>query len=154
MLKKDERWCNVLQCVAVLCRVWQCIAVCNGERLSLWATVLKAPESCLDVWHDFFMFVTWLVRGCDMTRLYVWFDSFIRMTRLGCMCDTTRLFVLHDSFVCVTRVTWRVWHESTHENDTTHSHLAASCGAGSLMCVTRLTHTLHKIIRLFCKRAL
>jgi len=81
------------------------------------------------VWHDSFIFVTWLIykcdsnpciitgtpsfpfkrathriHMCDMTHSYVWHDSFICVTRLIHTCDTTHSYVWHDSFICVTRL--------------------------------------------------
>jgi len=54
------------------------------------------------VWHDLFIFATWLIHMCDMTYSYVRHDSFICVTWLIHMCDMTRSYVWHDSFICAT----------------------------------------------------
>jgi len=41
------------------------------------------------VWHDQFMFATWLIHMCGLTHSYVWHDSFIRVTWLIQICDMT-----------------------------------------------------------------
>jgi len=63
--------------------------------------------------HGSFMFVTWLIHACDVTRLYVQRDSFIWALAPSC--------VWHASFICVT---WLIhcrrqrcastWHSRTH----------------------------------------
>jgi len=54
------------------------------------------------VWHDSFIYVTWLIHMCDMTRSYVWHDSFIYVTWLIHMCDMTHSYLWHDSSIYVT----------------------------------------------------
>jgi len=75
------------------------------------------------VWHDAFIYVTWLLHMYDMTSWYVWHDSFIRVTWLTHMwhiwCTAMRIaktghshsHVWHDSFICVQ---WLIhtWHNS------------------------------------------
>jgi len=46
------------------------------------------------MWHDSFIYVTWLIHICDMTHSYMWHDSFI--------CDMTHSYMWHDSFLYVT----------------------------------------------------
>jgi len=58
------------------------------------------------VWHDLFIWVTWLthicdmicatwpIHMCDMTYLYEWHNSLIYATR----------YVRHDSFICLTQL--------------------------------------------------
>jgi len=83
----------------------------------------------LCVWHDSFIWVTWLVCICDMmhscvchkqllihmcgmTHLDVWLDSFTYVTWLIHMCDMTHSHVWHDSSICVT---WLI-----HDSEMTH----------------------------------
>jgi len=81
------------------------------------------------VWHDSFIFATWLIHMCDMTHSYVWHDSFICEIWLIHMCDMTHLYVWHDSFICVT---WLI-----HTCDMTHSYVRHD----SFIHVTWLIHT-------------
>ena len=76
------------------------------------------------VWHDSFIWVTWLIHMCDLTHSYVWLDSFICVTRLIHMCHMTHSYVWHDQFICVT---WLM-----HMCDMTHSyvwHDSMTCGS-------------------------
>ena len=54
------------------------------------------------MWHDSFIYVTWLTHMCDMTHSYVWHDWFIYVTWLIHMCDMTHSYMWHDSFIYVT----------------------------------------------------
>ena len=71
------------------------------------------------MWHDSFIYATWLIHTCDMTHSYMWHDSFIYVTWLIHICDMTHSYVWHDSFVCATwpihmcdMTHWYVWHDS------------------------------------------
>ena len=55
------------------------------------------------VWHDSFIYATWLIHICDKTHSYVWHDSLIYAIWLIHMCDMTHSYMRHDSFICVTR---------------------------------------------------
>jgi len=80
------------------------------------------------VWHDLFIYVTWLIYMCDMTHSYVRHDSVICATRLIHMCNMTHLYVRHDSFICATRL--------IHMYDMTHLYVRHD----SFICVTWLIH--------------
>ena len=67
------------------------------------------------VWHDLFRCVTWLIHMFDMTHSDVWHDSFIRMIFFIQMCDMTHADEWHDLFICVT---WLI-----HMRDMTHSYV-------------------------------
>ena len=56
----------------------------------------------IDVTHDSFISVTWLIHVCDMTRSRVRHDSFKCMTWLIHMFDMIHSHVRHDSFICGT----------------------------------------------------
>jgi len=127
------------------------------------------------MWHDSFIYVTWLIHICDMTYSYMWHASFIYVTWLIHICDMTHLYMWHDSFIYVT---WLI-----HTYDMTHSymwhdsfiyvtwlsygwsiHMCAMILDGILihMCAMKLSLEygvaticrLLKIIGLFCKKAL
>jgi len=63
-----------------------------------------------NVWHDSFIYVTWLIHMCDITHEYGCRDSSIRDTdwQLECVtwlihiCDMTDSCVWHYSFICLT----------------------------------------------------
>jgi len=83
-------------------------------------------HSC--VWHDSFIWVTWLFLLCHTNHSYVWHNLFICVTRLINMYDMTHLYPWPDSLTCMT------WHVDVC--DITHSH---SCvWHDSMICVTWL----------------
>jgi len=91
----------------------------------------------LDVWHDSFICVTWLLHMCDMTHSLLDMSVSPHMIWLIQMCDMTHSDVWHDSFICVTWLIQMcdmtpsdVWHDSfrcvtwlLHMCDMTHSLL-------------------------------
>jgi len=121
----------------------------------LWAfyeQVTYINESCHTyVWHDSFIYVTWLIHVCDMTHSHVWHDSFICVTWRIHVGGVTHSYVWHDSFICVT---WRilmsdmthsyVWPDSFHVCDMTHSYIWMSLHR-RICCVTHLCHCMHAI---------
>jgi len=72
------------------CRVWRdssCGAVCDvthpavrwiafSDGVNVWRDSLRGATSHSYVWHDSFIWVTWLVHMCGVTRSHVWHDSF------------------------------------------------------------------------------
>jgi len=76
-------WCDVFGCVAVCCNMLQCVAVCCGvlQSVAVCCRVLQCGEWMCDVmyldvwydllisvWHDSFIFVTWLIHLGDMAH--------------------------------------------------------------------------------------
>ena len=73
----------------------------------------------LNMFHDLFTCVTWLIQMCDMTHWYVWHDSFIHVKWVIHICDMTYSYMWRDSFICVTWLIQMcdmthsdVWHDS------------------------------------------
>ena len=96
------------------------------------------------VWHDAFIFATWLIHMCDMTHScmtlayvwqthsYVWHDSLIWVTWRIHTCDMKHLLIWHDSFTCVT---WLI-----HTCDMTHLHV---CHDSCHTCDKLMSHVCH-----------
>ena len=119
-------WCSVLQCVCSgndlsyagmshgtcmkksCCSfewVMLCIPLCHvAVMLRVWARhcatrlIYMRAITQSSVWHDSFMFATWLIHEIDMKHSHVCPDAFVYVTWLMCMCDRTHWYVRHDSF--------------------------------------------------------
>jgi len=79
------------------------LAMCDVTRLCVRHESVICVTWRLHVWHgvvdwDDFLFATWLIYVCDMTRT----PSHVR--RDSCMCATW--YVWHDSLICVARLGW------------------------------------------------
>jgi len=96
------------------------------------------------MWHDSFIFETWLVHMCGMTRSnkLFWncrYNESIRVTRLIHMCDMTHSYLGYDSFTCVTwpiqicRYLWLI-----HMGDMTRSYVCLD--SSIYICVIWLIH--------------
>jgi len=83
-------------------------------------------HSC--VWHDSFIYMTWLIHMCDVTNSHVWSDAFIRVIWLIHVWHTNTSYAWHDPFI---RVIWLI-----HMCDTTNSYVWHA----SFMCVIWLIH--------------
>ena len=78
-----------------------CVTCESSIRLSSSASACYVCDMTPSyVWHDSFIFVTWLLHVCDITHSYVQND--ICGTWLLHMCDMTCSYVWPDSFMCVT----------------------------------------------------
>jgi len=88
------------------------------------------------VWHDSFIFVTWLIHMCGMTHSYVWHDSFICVTWLIHTGDMTHSYV---------------WHDSSHSH--TQEHVLKNIFSRTCTYAVATIGRLLKILGLFCKRA-
>jgi len=76
----------VLVCVCVYWRVcvyvFVCVRVVNLS-VSVCLYIYCCHLSCaLFMWHDSFIWVSWLIHTCDLASSYVWHDSFICVTWL------------------------------------------------------------------------
>jgi len=76
----------------------------------------------LCVWHDSFIYVTWLIFICDLTHLYMWHDSSICVTWLIYICDMTHLYMWHDSSICVTWLIYICIHIVCGMTQAWHTH--------------------------------
>jgi len=90
------------------------------------------------MWHDWFVYVTWLIHTCDMTHSYVWHDSFLCVTWLIHIVYMTYSYVWRDSFICVA---WLIHmcdmsHSCVlHDSFTCMTWLIHMCGHDSFICV-------------------
>jgi len=113
------------------------IHMCDVTHWSIYVRDVTA----LDVWHDSFMCVTWLLHmlihlqsptSTPVTCVTWLIDPFICVTWLLHVCDITLSHVWHDSFIVwftfrarhcplpsITRVTWPVTHWSIYVRDVT-----------------------------------
>jgi len=85
-------------------------------------------HNVLNLWHDSYICVTWLIHMGDMTHSFVWHDSFICVTWLIYLWNMTHWYGWHASFICVTGL--------IHMGDMTHSAVCHD----SFICVTWLIH--------------
>jgi len=69
------------------------IQMCDMTHLYVW------DDAYSYVWHDSFIWATWLLHMCDMTPSYGRHDSFICVTWLVHLCAMTHSYVCHDSFM-------------------------------------------------------
>ena len=77
--------------------------MCDNHNMARHAHTCDVMHSY--VWHDAFMFVTWLIRVRDMMHPYVWRDAFI--------CVTWLVWVWHDAFII---------RHVTHSNESCHTY--------------------------------
>jgi len=81
-----------------------CLCVCVCDSYYTWHKKWMRHDSFTsgaDVWHDSFVFVTWLVHMCDMTHSYVRHDSITCATwliHIGC---GSWVFANKNRFVCI-----------------------------------------------------
>jgi len=85
--------------------------------------------SCMNshsyMWHDSFIYVTWLIHICNMTHSYMWHDSFICHTWIHTGRQThEELCRTYELDTC-----WSVWHFHSWCNtlQTTLQHTATHC---------------------------
>jgi len=100
------------------------------------------------LWHDSFVFVTWLIHMCSITHspvygtihAYVWHDSIMRVTWRIQMCAMTHSYVWHVLFMCVPYAfNYLIW--LIHVCVMTHPYMTHSCVChDSFICVTWLVH--------------
>jgi len=81
------------------------------------------------VWHDSFICVTWLIRMCDMTHSYIWHDSIICATWLSHVCDMTQSHVCHDSCICY------MWHIHKRQSHSDTFICVSTCVSFTYICV-------------------
>jgi len=102
---------------------------CHIHERFVHASDLNLNHDSFNIWHDSFIYATWLIHVCDMTRSCMWHDSFIYVTLLifthskricACLlwswptqcllqyvtwllhiCDMTHSCIWHDSFMYV-----------------------------------------------------
>jgi len=110
-----------------------CVWVCGWHQED---RTLKT--NLTQLWHNSFIFVTWLSHTCNFTHLRVLKIWLIHMSDMipSHVCDMTHTCVWHDSFTCV-------WHDSficatwrTRTCYTTHPYLQHY----SFICATWLTY--------------
>jgi len=109
------------------------LQVCGITDFDVWRAMTHSS-----VWHDLFMYVTWLIHlwhdwfmphRCDVALSHECHDRFMYVTLThSYVCDITHSYVWHDSFICVT---WRI-----HMCDMAHSYVRHE----SCICVTWLIH--------------
>jgi len=102
----------------------------NHNRLWL-ISICDMTHSCIYVWRDSFMCVTWLTHMCDLTHWCVWNDSFIRVTWLVHTCDTTHSYVWHDCFICGITPEPSNW-DCSHVSSNTLQLTATHCSTQSI----------------------
>ena len=142
-------YCNFPYGVATISRLLKFVGLfCNRDLLkSLYSAEescsFKEPTNCSQP-----ISVVWLVHMCDMTPSCMWHESFIYVTWLICvpwlthMCDVSLSHVRHDSFIRVTGLMHMydmthsyVWqHSGIHMCDMAHSYVWHD----SSICVTWL----------------
>jgi len=93
-------WCDTAKCISwlihmcVLCLIHvSAMSLCNMCAIDSWF-----------VWHDWFIFVPWLIHTCAMTHSYVCDDSFTCVLWLIHMCAITPQYVCNRLLICVTRL--------------------------------------------------
>jgi len=78
------------------------------------------------MWHDTFIYVTWLIHICDMTHSYVRHASFTCKIWPVYMWDMTRSNERHDSFKWETRLVQM--RDMTRSNERHDSFICRRCG--------------------------
>ena len=105
--------------------VWRDSLTCSGAAV--------ATAERLEVWHEPFIYVPWLIRLCNVfhSYIYIYIHVYGVTHELWCCgvawkCDVTHLHVCHDSFVCTP---WLI-----HLRGVTHSFVCND----SFICMTLL----------------
>ena len=101
------------------------------------------------VWHDKYIWVTWLIHMCGTTHSYVRHDSSICVTRLIHMCDMNHSYVWHDSTPEKSPQEYVLW--LLHSCDMTHwplifvTWMIHTC-AGDVKCELPHSYVWHCVI--------
>jgi len=73
---------------------------------NVWHGAFISNKTMAYVWHDSFLYATWLISICDMTHFYMRHDSFLYATWLVSICDRTCPYVCLQWLWFVKCVTW------------------------------------------------
>ena len=73
---------------------------CEVAWICRWCDSFMCAMTHLNVWHDAFIRLTWLIHMCGVTHSYVWHDSCICVPWLIHICGVTHSHIRRDAFMC------------------------------------------------------